>query len=392
MKVVFDNLFMDFGHCSMNKKKETLCGDFYTAADNDNETTIVLSDGLGSGVKANILATLTAKILSTMMSKKLPVEEAVYTIASTLPVCKVRKLAYSTFTVFQVSNNKGYLVQYDNPKAILLRNGKNFDYECKKLLIDEKEILESTIELQENDMIIMMSDGVTNAGMGKTTGRGWDRKDVIEFCERFYEPDISPQRMSAHIVSACGSLYLDEIDDDTTVIALKIRKRSVVNIIIGPPKEQSDDNSTMRLFFSKAGKHIVCGGTTALTVGKYLNRPVEQIKNSQTDDIPAMSRISGVDMVTEGIVTLKKLVNLAESYAEDNIFSLDFINKKDAVSLLANELFEKATDVNIFFGNAVNPAHENNDLHIDFNTKMKVVRRLEMALIKMGKKVNVSIC
>ncbi len=391
MNVVFDNLFMDFGHCSLIKKNETLCGDFYTVSNNKNEQTIVLSDGLGSGVKANILATLTSKILSTMMSKKLPVEDAVYTIASTLPVCKVRNLAYSTFTVFRLSGNNAYLVQYDNPPAIILRNGKNLNYPYKKLMIDNKEILESSIELKENDIIIIMSDGVINAGMGKTTNGGWKREEIISFCERFYSPNISAQEMSARIVSACSSLYLDEIDDDTTALTLKIRKRQVVNILIGPPKEQINDNSVLRLFFSKSGKHIVCGGTTASTVSKYLNAPIKQLKNSETD-IPAMSEIKGVDIVTEGIVTLKKLANLAESYAEDNIFSLDISKKNDAVSILARELFENATDINIFFGNAINPAHENNNMQIDFNTKTDVIKRLETSLIKMGKKVNISIC
>ena len=121
---MMDNLCLEIGHISINKHSETICGDFYYLLKDRDKTTVVLSDGLGSGVKANILATLTSKILSTMLARHLPIDECIDTVASTLPICKVRKLAYATFTALQIEENLAYLVQYDNPGAILLRDGK----------------------------------------------------------------------------------------------------------------------------------------------------------------------------------------------------------------------------------------------------------------------------
>lgn len=202
MKIHFDNLFADFGHVSLNKKKESLCGDFYITEERGSDTVLVLSDGLGSGVKANILATLTAKMLCTMMIKKLPLDDAVEAIAKTLPVCRVRNMAYSTFTALKISGRQAYLAQYDNPGAILLRDGRSVEYPETSHSIKEKEIREAELTLQKDDVLILMSDGVTNAGMGKTTNGGWGREDVVRFCEQKYKKEMSAQQLAAHIASA----------------------------------------------------------------------------------------------------------------------------------------------------------------------------------------------
>ena len=202
------NMFMESGFVSLNKHGESICGDFHTMVKNRDNTTVVLSDGLGSGVKANILSTLTAKILSTMMDNNMPIEDCIYTMADTLPVCKVRNLAYATFTILQVNNyDEAYLVQFDNPPAIMLRNGKNFDYDSTRKTICGKEIYESHIKLQTDDTIVLMSDGVTSAGLGKTNQSGWDRNNIISFLEDWSASDMSPQRMAATLADACVDLF-----------------------------------------------------------------------------------------------------------------------------------------------------------------------------------------
>lgn len=383
-----NNLFIESGHTSICKHSETICGDCFEILKNRDKITIVLSDGLGSGVKANILSTLTSKILSTMTANNLPIDECVETVANTLPMCRERKLAYATFTVFQIEDNNAYLVQYDNPHAIILRNGKNLKYSDSVHFFGEKEIHESHIRLEQDDIIILMTDGVTNAGMGKTSG--WTRDDVIMLAESWYDKDMSPQRLSAVIAGACIDLGQGEVDDDTTVLVFKLRQRQAVNVIIGPPEHREDDEKVLRLFFSKEGKHIVCGGTTANTVSRYLGKPVVPVENSGNENVPSIAKIDGVDLVTEGIITLQKVVELAEKYAKDSSVSLELKEKKDGVSLLAEMLFEQATDINIFFGNAVNHAHDS--LDIDFSTKISLVRRLEEYLTGMGKNMKLSIC
>lgn len=385
-----NQLFLESGTVSLTKKEESLCGDFYHIVKEKDKMTVVLSDGLGSGVKANILATLTSKILATLLSRNLPVEECVYTVASTLPMCRERKIAYATFTAVQIENDTARLIQYDNPRAILLRNGKNLNYSAGRTFVDTKEIYESTIYLEEGDMLILLTDGVTAAGLGKTNPSGWKREEIIEFAESWYEPDMSAQRMAALIADAAFSLCLAENEDDTTVMVLRARERKAVNVLAGPPENKEDDNKILRLFFAKEGRHIVCGGTTAATVSKYLGKPVVLLSETATEEIPAMSRLAGTDLVTEGVITLRSLVEFAKRYEKNQMLSLELRERKDGAAELAGYLLEEATDITIYFGRAVNTAHQG--LDIDFEEKLNAVRELEEVLTRLGKNVKVSMC
>lgn len=386
-------LFIERGYCSINKHDETLCGDSYTIIKNDNTMTITLSDGLGSGVKANILSTLTSKILSTLSARKLPIDQCIYTMAKTLPICKERKLAYATFSLLQIEDDKLYIAQFDNPKVIILRDGKHFKYPSARIFIEEKEIYESTLELQKGDMIILFTDGVTNAGLGKTTHHGWKEADIIKYLEMWYTPELSPQRLAADLLNASMALNFDSPEDDTTILTFKVKERKALNIMIGPPSSKSEDEKIFRLFFSKGGKYVVCGGTTAKAVSKYLNKPVKTIPSlHEDDDIPAKSHIDGIDLITEGIITLKRVVELSHEYVKDSIIASQIKDKEDGASLLAKMLFEEATDINIFFGQAINEDNNLDGVEIDFNTKTKLIGQLEDNLKKLNKHVRISKC
>lgn len=387
------NMFLESGYVSLNKFGEDLCGDYVATVNTENSSTIVLSDGLGSGVKANILATLTGKILSTMLSRNMSIEDSVYTIAQTLPVCSVRHMAYSTFTVFQVNNNaEAYLAQFDNPHAILLRDGKHIPYSSTRRIICDKEINESQLKLQTGDMLVIISDGVTNAGLGKVLANGWERESIIESLESWYSPDMSAKAMASMLVEACRALYIDHPEDDITAAVFKIRERQVVNMIIGPPENRLDDEKVLKLFFSKEGKKIVCGGTTSQIVGSYLHTPVKVSSAYIDPSVPATGYIEGVDLVTEGVVTIGKVLEIARKYASTSCFSLKWKNKEDGVSLISKMLFEEATDINFFVGRAINPSHQNPDLPINFTIKMELIRELEKCLVQMGKNVKISYC
>ena len=389
MRVYFDNLFADFAHVSLNKKKESLCGDFYIMEERGSDTVLVLSDGLGSGVKANILATLTAKMLCTMMIKKIHLEEAVKTIAEALPVCHERQLAYATFLAMKITGRHVYLATYDNPGLILLRKGKVFHYEEKIHLINEKEIREAEFDLQKDDMLILMSDGVTNAGMGKTTDGGWGYEEVEKFCEQKYKPNLSAQRMAVDIAEACVDLNLNETDDDITVLTIRLCEPLVTNLMIGPPSKMEKDEDFLRVFFEEEGQHIVCGGTTAKFVANYLGEELVTIKGSETDAVPAMSVLKGVDMVTEGYLTLKQLVTYSNRWLSDSMAVISISKQKDAAAKLAVELFERSSEINIFFGNARNPAYK--ELNIDSSEKLRLTYKLKEHLERAGKKVRMNI-
>lgn len=387
-----NNLCADIGWKSINHYGEQLCGDHVDVLDqNDNSIIIVLADGLGSGVKASILSTLTSKIISTMMSAGLPLEECVKTIAATLPICKVRGLAYSTFTIIHIINNTtAEIIQFDNPNVIVLRDNENYDYPKNELNIDGKKILRSTIRLHENDMFIAMSDGCPHAGIGLAYNFGWKIEDITEFMKTFAPVGYTAKTLSAMLVDECNKLYGFRPGDDTTACVIRIRRREPMNILFGPPRNRDDNDRMMSLFFSKEGKHIVCGGTTSSIAARYLGKPLVPSLNYGGSDMPPTAKLEGVDLVTEGVITISRVIEYAKDSLGTNERYEEWAYSHDGASMISRMLFEEATDINFFVGRAVNPAHQNPDLPITFNIKMNLVEELSDCLKKMGKRIKVS--
>jgi len=387
-----NNLFTDIGYHSLNKYGEQLCGDHIELVrQNDDSVVMALADGLGSGVKASILSTLTSKIISTMMAQSMSIEECVLTVAETLPVCEVRKIAYSTFTIIRIVENKeAEIIQYDNPHVILLRDGKNVPFHEAIMKIEGKTIYKSQVRICEDDVFIAMSDGAVHAGIGIKLNFGWQRDNITAFMEKIYNGKFTAKTLTTILLDECNRLYGGEPGDDTTVCVIKIRRRKPVNLLIGPPANSEDVSRMMSLFFSKEGKHIVCGGTTSELAARFLHKPVDATLDYFDPEIPPTAKIEGVDLVTEGVVTINKVLYYAQNYIEDNEDYFDWGYKKDGASSIARLLFEEATDINLYVGKAVNPAHQNPDLPIGFSIKMRLVEELSECLKKMGKKVKVS--
>ena len=385
-----NDLCADVGYQSLNKQGEQLCGDHIDRVDTDDGTVLVLADGLGSGVKASILSTLTARIISTMVAAGLPLSECVRTIAATLPVCKERGVAYATFTILHLKNNEtAELIQYDNPRAILLRNGVNEEYASEETIIGDKKISCSVIPLKENDLFVLMSDGCIHAGIGMALNFGWERKDIIPFLEAQEGAGYTAKTLTTMLLSECDRLYGGKPGDDTTVMTVRVRKRVPMNLMFGPSRERDDQARMISLFFSKAGKHIVCGGTTSSTVARALNKPLIPSLDFPDPKIPPIASIEGVDLVTEGVITVNRVLEYAQDYLKDNALFNVWSSGKDGASLITRLLFEEATDISFFVGRAINPAHQNPNLPINFNIKMQLVDGLSQCLRQMGKRVTV---
>lgn len=387
-----NDLCTDIGFSSINKFGEQLCGDHIEVVEQEgNSIVMVLADGLGSGVKANILSTLSSKIISTMMANSMSIEDCVETIAATLPVCEVRGIAYSTFTIIHIKDNiTAQIIQYDNPHVILLRDGKYVNFPEMINEICGKKIYNSKIDLRENDTFIAMSDGAIYAGVGRNLNFGWQRDNIIQFMENMYDSTFTAKTLSTILLEECNKLYGYEPGDDTTVCTIKIRKRNPMNLMIGPPVNPNDVPKMMSLFFSKEGKHIVCGGTTGNLAAKFLGKKVDADMTYFDPKIPPIGKIEGVDLVTEGVITISKVLEYAENYLSNNKQYTDWSYRKDAASSIARLLFEEATDINFFVGRAINPAHQNPELPINFNIKMRLIDELSVCLKNMGKRIKIS--
>lgn len=371
---------------------EELCGDRVMMKRNDDSLVIVLADGLGSGVKANILSTLTGTIISEMIFAKIPLNEAVETIAATLPVCADREVAYSTFTILKIdyATGKAYLAQYDNPFAVVLRNHQVLDIPRKEYLIQDKKIWESEFTVQPGDHIMFFSDGILYADTEMQLNLNWGQKDVEDFLAAAVQEDDPARECTRILLAMVNSLYGGKPGDDSTVAAARILPAKETVVMVGPPARREDDEKAIHRLLGATDRKIVCGGTTSQIVASYLRTDV--VPDSETpmlDDVPPKAFIKGIDLVTEGQLTLQKVNFLLQKSLHDRDFYENLIlsTEEDGASCLAREL-ATSTAVTFLMGQSENKGHQNLS-GISLNAKKMLIQSIADSLNELGKFVSV---
>ena len=383
-------MHVDTAYRSLFKYGEELCGDNVRITRTEDSVFAVLADGLGSGVKANILSTLTSTIISTMLTEGAAMEQAVETIVSTLPICSVRKLAYSTFSVLQIKDTgEAYLAEFDNPACIFIRNGELMELEMTDKEYAGKTVYESRFTVFPGDVLALISDGVVYAGVGSILNFGWTWESVAEWLCKESLKEKSAPRLAAALSQAVKELYMDKPGDDSTVMVARISPRQVVNMFAGPPKNKEDDPKMVRDFMTSSGKKLICGGSSANIVARILNRSVETSLDYVDPLIPPIGSIQGIDLVTEGVLTLSRTVEILQEYLDHETDSFYFkkLDEKNGAAMLAKILLEECTTLNLFIGTAINPAHQNPGLPSDLSIKLKLIDKLCGLMERLGKRV-----
>ena len=386
---------VDMAYKSLNKNEEELCGDKVEILHTDNSHILILADGMGSGVKANILATMTSKILGTMFLRGIPLEECVETIAETLPVCRVRQMAYATFSILQVyDDGTAYLVEFDNPGCIFIRDGEIMKIPEQFRMIDNRRINEYHFKVKLGDAFVLISDGAINAGVGELLNFGWNWDSVAKYAQREYKKTISAMHLAAAISQACDDLYQYRPGDDTTVAVLRIGEKKLVNLMTGPAQCQEDDEGMVTDFMADENAvKVVCGGTSANIVARVLEKEINVAFTGEIDpNIPPTASIEGIDLVTEGVVTMNRVLKLLEQYTRDDEIDEAFfieLDKPNGASMLAKLLIEQCTDLHLFVRKAVNAAYQNTELPFQLGVRQKLVDQIEDVLKRLGKGVSV---
>ena len=325
-----------------------------------------------------------------MIAEGLPLEECVKAIAATLPICSSRGVAYSTFTILRLINNElAEIICYDNPPVILIRDGAPTELPGRDMIVGGKQVHRSELRLQEGDILVAVSDGCPHAGIGVAYNFGWQLRDIADFVATASVAGYNAKTLSTMLIAECDRLYGGKPGDDATACVVRVRRREPVNIAFGPPRSREDDARMMTLFFSKGGKHVICGGTIAAIASQYLGTPITTELKYSGGDVPPIGHMDGVDLVTEGIITVSRVIDYAKDMLEQNERHEEWDCGHDGASLISRMLFEEATDINFFVGRAVNPAHQDPNLPISFHIKMKLVEELSELLREMGKRVKV---
>ena len=387
---------VDVAYKSLNKFNEVLCGDKVELLKTEDSNIMILADGMGSGVKANILATLTSKILGTMFLNGATLEECVETIVETLPICRVRQVAYSTFSILQVFHSgEAYLVEFDNPSCIFIRHGQLVPIPRNIREVQGKKINEYRFRVQRGDALILMSDGTVHAGVGQLLNFGWLWEDIAKYAVKQYALTISAMRLAAAICQACDELYQYRPGDDTTVACMRIINAKPVHLMTGPAQDPSMDEEMVKGFMSgdDSTKRIVCGGTSATIVSRVLKRKLDVSMDYVDPDIPPIAYMDGIELVTEGVLTLNRVVQLLRRYAKNETVSEDFfleLDKQNGASMVAKMLIEDCTELHLYVGKAINSAYQNPGLPFDLGIRQNLVEQLKTVVEEMGKQVTVT--
>ena len=372
--------YYEWGTKQLHKHKEELCGDSVAVSRHRDSVTLALSDGLGSGVKANIMATLTTRIAMHLLENDLPLAEVVETLGKTLPVCEVRKLAYSTFAIAQFfRDGRARVVEFDTPSAILLRGRKRQPLHYDERDIGGKRIRESVFEIELGDWVVFLSDGALNAGIGGVYPLGWGQDQAALYLENHAHSQLSAVDLAGKLAGVVSDLYAGAPGDDVSIVVIKVRHKLVATVLTGPPADAAADENVFSRFIKRPGLHVVCGGTTGKLAARRLGQPLDVDLETMRPGVPPLARLEGVDLITEGILTLTRVHELLRSGATKETVQY----QSDGASALVRLLLS-VDHVHFTVGMAVNPAHQNPDLPAELGMKLSVVREIAEELTKRG--------
>ena len=377
--------YYEWGTKQLHKHGEELCGDSIAVSRHPDSVTLALSDGLGSGVKANILATLTTRIAMHLLENQLPLTEVVETLGRTLPVCQVRKLAYSTFAIAQFfGDGRARVVEFDTPPAVLLRQRRQSPLPCEERVVGGKKISQVVFQLELGDWVVFVSDGVLNAGIGGVYPLGWGWEQTAQYLERHAHPELSAQDLAEKLAGTVEELYAGAPGDDVSVVVIKVRRKLVATVLTGPPVDKAGDEKLVSRFAERPGLHAVCGGTTAQIVSRHFGQPLEVDLETMRPDVPPLARMENTDLVTEGILTLTRANELLQSGVNKETVRF----RTDGAAALVRLLLD-VDHVHFIVGLAANPAHQNPALPVQLGMKLAVVREIAEELSRRGTEVTV---
>ena len=384
--------FLDISQAALNKFGEELCGDQVKIARTEQKTWIVLSDGLGSGVKANILATLTSQIIITMLKEDASLTDVMETILGTLPICKVRNIAYATFTIIEIDHQdfRFKVINFDNPQIFFLKAGGHIMHLAEQTIeILDKKITLREGQLEHGDFLAAISDGVWYAGLGQAFNFGWGWEKIAQFLSNLLKERVnSAQTVVEDVIAHTNLLYGEEPGDDATLIGLYLRHRHSAIIFTGPPLHEADDDQAVKRLLDFDGRKIVCGGTTGNIVARYLKQEIDIDIATIKEHIPPIGRLDGIDLVTEGILTMTKAIEYINAARGDYT---RLTTEIDAASMLALEIMY-ADDLYFLVGQQINPFYQNPLLPISISIRKNVVEQFARVLRDLHKDVTIEYC
>ncbi len=387
--------FIEVAHYQLYKSGQGAGGDTFLSQKNDSDGRVitVLSDGLGSGIKAGVLSTLTATMAMKFVAADMPIQRAAEIIMSTLPVCKERGISYATFTLVDIEPNSTVkIMEYDNPGYVLVRqdtviepikNCASIERKNRKTTPQREAVVYySDYRSRPGDRLVFFSDGVTQSGMGtKPYPLGWGAVRAQEFIlEAVREsPEISARELAKRIVLKAQQLDCYRAKDDITCGVIYFRRPRDLLIMTGPPINPDHDTEMVRVFASFPGKKIVSGGTTANILSRELGRKVTLNLRNIDPNIPPVSQMDGADLVTEGIITLGRVAEILEQGSRIGATASTERDRENGAGKIVEFLLD-SDRITFVVGTRINDAHQDPNMPVELEIRRNIVKRIQMLL------------
>ncbi len=376
--------YIEVGVFQKNHAGERICGDVFLSrkVKEENRTIVVLSDGMGHGVKANLLATLTATMALNFTVEHKDVHKIAEIIMNTLPVCSERKISYSTFTIIDMEENgQTTIINYDNPDCIVLRGTDIFTPQWHALSLGsennkDKEIKACTFKAQKEDRLVILTDGITQSGLGKgkyLLGYGWENTRDLIVSKVMEKTDISATKLASVIVNRAHTNDEYQSKDDISSVVVYLRQPRKLLLCSGPPFDKKKDDYLAQMVKDFSGKKILSGGTTVDIVARKLNISVKDTLEFNDPDLPPVSYMKGIDLATEGILTLSKVAGILEKHNERTE-----LGNGPADSIV--KLLLESDEINLCIGTAINIAHQDPNLPVELEIRRSVAKKIASLL------------
>lgn len=381
--------FVEIGHYNEPKHGEAAEGDVFLSRKSaeDGRIIAVLSDGLGSGIKANVLATLTATMAAGCAASNVPIQRTADLIMRSLPVCSERHISYATFTLIDVApSGRLSIVEYDNPPYVFVREGCLVEPIKAEIAVRrgkhsgaprEKAILRwSEFAARPGDRLVVFSDGVSQSGMGmRSSPLGWGSPAIEDYVLSAVaaEPKISARDLAKDLVRAALAHDAGAARDDITAGVVYFRDARRLLVLTGPPLNPARDVEMARIFRDYPGRRLVSGGTTASIIARETGAEVRVELSHLDPEIPPPSSMAGADLVTEGIITLGRTAELLA-----NVEHFDDLPRNAAARAI--DLMLDSDVIEFVVGTRINEAHQDPNMPVELEIRRNVVKRLAAVL------------
>jgi hypothetical protein len=379
-----NDIFIEVAAHQINHIGERICGDVFLKRriKEDKRIISVLSDGMGHGVKANMLATLTATMAMNFTIEHRNPERIAEIIMNTLPVCSERQLSYATFSIIDIEiNGRIHILEYDNPQCILIRNNQHLPLNWQEIVMTSerhkgKKLRHCSFYHKKEDRILYMSDGITQSGLGSERYPfGWGEKNVRNYVVNALESDnnISAAKLCEKVVNKAVQNDRYKSKDDTSCASIYFRNPRKLLIVTGPPMEKSSDAELGDIVKNYNGKKVLSGGTTTDIISRELDIKVKESFDFIDNELPPISYMEGIDLVTEGILTLNKVNRLLKTQLRPSE-----LGKGPADEIM--KLILASDRIDFIVGTKINEAHQDPNVPVDLDIRRTAVNRIARTL------------